>query len=37
MASTIFHHWLDQYRALPPQRQRWIRRGAWTLGHEMLD
>ena len=32
MASTIFHHWLDQYRALPPQRQRWIRRGAWTLG-----
>ncbi|HKU78944.1 MAG TPA: DUF6776 family protein [Rhodanobacteraceae bacterium] len=32
MASTIFHHWLDQYRALPPSRQRWIRRGAWTLG-----
>ncbi len=31
MASTIFHHWLDQYHALPPARQRWIRRGAWTL------
>lgn len=25
MASTIFHHWLDQFRALPPTRQRWIR------------
>jgi hypothetical protein len=32
MASTIFHHWLDQYRALPPSRRRWIRRGAWTAG-----
>jgi hypothetical protein len=32
MASTIFHHWLDQYRALPPARQRWVRAGLWTLG-----
>jgi len=32
MASTIFHHWLDQYRALPPSRQLWIQRGLWTLG-----
>lgn len=31
MASTIFHHWLDQYRALPPQRQRWMRGAFWTL------
>ena len=29
MASTIFHHWLDQFHALPPRRQRWIRRVAW--------
>jgi hypothetical protein len=32
MASTIFHHWLDQYRALPPRRQRWFRGGLWALG-----
>ena len=32
MASTIFHHWLDQYRALPPRRQRWFRGGLWVLG-----
>jgi hypothetical protein len=32
MASTIFHHWLDKYQALPLSRRRWIRRGAWTLG-----
>lgn len=25
MASTIFHHWLDQFHALPKRRQRWIR------------
>lgn len=31
MASTIFHHWLDQYRALPERRRRWIARGAWAL------
>jgi cell division protein FtsB len=27
MASTIFHHWLDQYKALPKRRQRWISTG----------
>lgn len=32
MASTIFHHWLDQYHALPPARRRWLRRGVWALG-----
>lgn len=32
MASTIFHHWLDQFRALPPTRQRWIRGVAWSIG-----
>lgn len=31
MASTIFHHWLDQYRALPPARQRRVRAGAAIL------
>ena len=25
MASTIFHHWLDLYRAWPRRRQRWAR------------
>lgn len=24
MASTIFHHWWDQYRALPERRRRWF-------------
>lgn len=32
MASTIFHHWRDQFRALPATRQRWIRAGLWSLG-----
>ncbi|MBN8736642.1 MAG: hypothetical protein J0H27_10270 [Xanthomonadales bacterium] len=32
MASTIFHHWLDQYRALPEARQRRIRIGLRVLG-----
>jgi hypothetical protein len=32
MASTIFHHWLDQFHALPPQRQRGIRRVVGGLG-----
>lgn len=32
MASTIFHHWLDQFHALPKRRQRWIRAGLWALG-----
>ena len=27
MASTIFHHWLDQYKALPQRRQRWVNLG----------
>lgn len=31
MASTIFHHWLDQYRALPAVRRRRIRAALWTL------
>jgi hypothetical protein len=31
MASTIFHHWLDQFRALPPTRQRWIRGVLWAI------
>lgn len=25
MASTIFHHWLDQFHAWPKPRQRWVR------------
>jgi hypothetical protein len=24
MASTIFHHWLDQFLALPKTRRRWV-------------
>lgn len=32
MASTIFHHWLDQFRALPPTRRRWIRAALWGVG-----
>lgn len=32
MASTIFHHWLDQFHALPKARQRWIRGVLWSLG-----
>lgn len=24
MASTIFHHWLDQFHALPKTRRRWV-------------
>ena len=32
MASTIFHHWLDQFHALPNTRQRWIRGALWGLG-----
>lgn len=32
MASTIFHHWLDQVRALPPRRRRWIRGALWGIG-----
>lgn len=31
MRSTIFHHWLDQFRALPKRRQRWIRGGLVAL------
>lgn len=31
MTSTIFHHWLDQFRALPKARQRWIRASLWGL------
>ncbi|HET7612228.1 MAG TPA: DUF6776 family protein [Rhodanobacteraceae bacterium] len=32
MASTIFHHWRDQFRTLPRTRQRWILAGLWSLG-----
>lgn len=31
MASTIFHHWLDQYKALPPRRQRRVNLGLAVL------
>jgi len=31
MASTIFHHWLDQLRALPPTHRRWIRGVLWAI------
>lgn len=32
MASTIFHHWLDQFRSLPETRRRRIRIALWGLG-----
>lgn len=32
MASTIFHHWLDQFHALPKKRQRWISGVLWGAG-----
>jgi hypothetical protein len=32
MASTIFHHWLDQFHALPRARQRWIGGVLWGAG-----
>jgi hypothetical protein len=31
MASTIFHHWLDQFRMLPAARQRWLAGGMAVL------
>jgi hypothetical protein len=31
MASTIFHHWLDQFHALPRTRRRWIVAGLGVL------
>ncbi|MGH8115721.1 MAG: DUF6776 family protein [Rhodanobacteraceae bacterium] len=31
MASTIFHHWLDQFRAMPAARRRWITGGVAVL------
>ncbi|MGH8190503.1 MAG: DUF6776 family protein [Rhodanobacteraceae bacterium] len=31
MASTIFHHWLDQFHALPRARRRWIHVSLWGL------
>ncbi|HEX7370381.1 MAG TPA: DUF6776 family protein [Rhodanobacteraceae bacterium] len=31
MASTIFHHWLDQFRAWPKARRRWATGGAIVL------
>lgn len=36
MASTIFHHWLDQFHALPKARQRWIRGALWCLGMAVI-
>lgn len=32
MGSTIFHHWFDRVRALPPARRRWFVGGGWALG-----
>lgn len=32
MASTIFHHWLDQFHTLPGPRQRRIRAVLWGAG-----
>ena len=32
MTSTIFHHWLDRFYALPKSRQRWIRGALSALG-----
>ncbi|MGH8126063.1 MAG: DUF6776 family protein [Rhodanobacteraceae bacterium] len=32
MGSTIFHHWLDQFHALPQARRRWIRGVLWAVG-----
>ncbi|HEX5353004.1 MAG TPA: DUF6776 family protein [Rhodanobacteraceae bacterium] len=32
MGSTIFHHWLDQFHALPEPRRRWIRHALVTIG-----
>ncbi|MGH8112078.1 MAG: DUF6776 family protein [Rhodanobacteraceae bacterium] len=31
MASTIFHHWLDQFRVMPAPRRRWITGGVVVL------
>ncbi|MGH8113548.1 MAG: DUF6776 family protein [Rhodanobacteraceae bacterium] len=32
MASTIFHHWLDRFHALPKATQRLLRGVLWALG-----
>lgn len=31
MGSTIFHHWLDQFHALPKTRRHWIRGALWAI------
>ncbi|MGH8184213.1 MAG: DUF6776 family protein [Rhodanobacteraceae bacterium] len=31
MASTIFHHWLDQFNAWPQTRRRWVMGGVGVL------
>lgn len=36
MASTIFHHWWDQYRALPVRRRRWGTAGGVALAVVIL-
>jgi hypothetical protein len=36
MASTIFHHWLDQFHALPKTRRRWVLGGAGVLAFAVV-
>jgi len=36
MASTIFHHWLDQFHALPGTRRRWVAGAAAVLAFAVI-
>ncbi|HVX05587.1 MAG TPA: DUF6776 family protein [Rhodanobacteraceae bacterium] len=36
MASTIFHHWLDQFRALSGSRRRWVAGAAGVLAFAVI-
>jgi hypothetical protein len=36
MASTIFHHWLDQFHALPKPRRRWVLGAAGVLAFAVV-
>lgn len=36
MASTIFHHWLDQYKALPKRRRRRVGAGLAVLAAALI-
>jgi len=36
MASTIFHHWLDQFHALPKTRRRWVIGAAGVLAFAVV-